>query len=200
MLDDAITYYVYANSHILVYPIPGATGRLRAGERLINVVWYRNYLAGDDLDDLLVDANGIRTRSVGAARTAARRTTSPKRVAVAAARLPPAIAEVVLRGRRPLRAGGARSRRATDGFRPRLFARRCGIRRSSTRGCRYGQGCRGCVDVAQTLWPPIPMTLPLRWLRGNLVSSNWDEVCKRGHARSGGVRRSTGRGAPVIPT
>ena len=26
-LDDAITYYVYANSHILVYPIPGRTGR-----------------------------------------------------------------------------------------------------------------------------------------------------------------------------
>ena len=26
---DAITYYVYANSHILVYPIPGRMGRWR---------------------------------------------------------------------------------------------------------------------------------------------------------------------------
>ena len=31
-LGDAITYYVYANSHILVYPIPGSRrfGRRRA--------------------------------------------------------------------------------------------------------------------------------------------------------------------------
>lgn len=27
-LDDAITYHVYANSHILVYPIPGPGERL----------------------------------------------------------------------------------------------------------------------------------------------------------------------------
>ncbi|HZY07698.1 MAG TPA: NAD(P)-binding protein, partial [Ilumatobacteraceae bacterium] len=44
-LDDAITYYVYANSHILVYPIPGRDGSVAPGERLINIVWYRNYLS-----------------------------------------------------------------------------------------------------------------------------------------------------------
>lgn len=59
-LGDAITYFVYANSHILVYPIPNADGSVRVGERLINFVWYRNYLEGDDLDDLLTDANGTR--------------------------------------------------------------------------------------------------------------------------------------------
>ena len=60
ILDDAITYYVYANSHILVYPIPGRDGSVARGGRLINIVWYRNYLAGDDLDDLLVDTDGCR--------------------------------------------------------------------------------------------------------------------------------------------
>ncbi len=59
-LTDAITYYVYANSHILVYPIPGLDGSVDDGDRLINFVWYRNYLEGDDLDDLLTDRSGAR--------------------------------------------------------------------------------------------------------------------------------------------
>ncbi len=59
-LGDAITYFVYANSHILLYPIPGPDGSVRPGERLINFVWYRNYLAGGDLDDLLTAATGGR--------------------------------------------------------------------------------------------------------------------------------------------
>ncbi len=56
-LGEAITYYVYANSHILVYPIPAVT---EAGQRLINFVWYRNYQAGPDLDDVLTDRLGVR--------------------------------------------------------------------------------------------------------------------------------------------
>jgi len=55
---EAITYYVTANSHILVYPIPGLDGSVKPGERLINFVWYRNYRDGDDLDDLLTDQQG----------------------------------------------------------------------------------------------------------------------------------------------
>ena len=93
-LGDAITYFVYANSHILVYPIPGLDGSVALGERLINFVWYRNYLAGGDLTDVLTDAAGdVRETSLppGAAR--------PEHVAelkaTAAARLPPVIAHVV---------------------------------------------------------------------------------------------------------
>jgi 2,6-dihydroxypyridine 3-monooxygenase len=56
--DDAMTYYVLANSHILVYPIPGMDGSVKPGERLLNFVWYRNYLAGGDLDDLMTDQSG----------------------------------------------------------------------------------------------------------------------------------------------
>ncbi len=59
-LTDAITYYVYANSHILVYPIPGLDGSVTPGERLINFVWYRNYLEGPDFDDLMTDRTGHR--------------------------------------------------------------------------------------------------------------------------------------------
>lgn len=59
-LTDAITYHVFANSHILVYPIPGHDGSAAVGDRLINFVWYRNYLSGGDLDDLLTDTDGQR--------------------------------------------------------------------------------------------------------------------------------------------
>jgi 2,6-dihydroxypyridine 3-monooxygenase len=94
ILDDALTYYVYANSHILVYPIPGRDGSLAPGERLINIVWYRNYLAGADLDDLLTDASGNR-REVSVPPGAIRPDHVAEARAVAAARLPPPIAEVV---------------------------------------------------------------------------------------------------------
>lgn len=93
-LDDAITYFVYANSHVLVYPIPGRDGSVVPGERLINIVWYRNYLAGDDLDDLLLDRLGAH-REVSVPPGALRAEHVAEARAVAAARLPPPIAEAV---------------------------------------------------------------------------------------------------------
>jgi 2,6-dihydroxypyridine 3-monooxygenase len=57
-LGEAITYHVAANSHILVYPIPGMDGSVLKGERLINYVWYRNYLEGGDLNHLMTDRDG----------------------------------------------------------------------------------------------------------------------------------------------
>lgn len=59
-LGEAITYYVFANSHFLVYPIPGLDGSVAEGDRLINFVWYRNYLDGDELNELLTDRRGQR--------------------------------------------------------------------------------------------------------------------------------------------
>jgi 2,6-dihydroxypyridine 3-monooxygenase len=93
-LDDAITYYVYANSHILVYPIPGRDGSVDVGNRLVNIVWYRNYRAGDDLTDLMTDRNG-HVRDVSMPPGAIRDEHADEARAVAAARLPPCIAEVV---------------------------------------------------------------------------------------------------------
>ncbi len=92
-LSEAITYYVYANSHILVYPIPNADGSVAAGDRLINFVWYRNYLEGDDLDDLLTDNTGVRRDlSVPPGAMASHHLSEARH---AAARLPQSIASVV---------------------------------------------------------------------------------------------------------
>ncbi len=93
-LGDAITYYVYANSHILVYPIPDNEGSVAVGGRLINFVWYRNYLEGGELTDLLTDQTGVeRELSVPPGAMASHHVAEAR--ATAAARLPPQIAAVV---------------------------------------------------------------------------------------------------------
>jgi 2,6-dihydroxypyridine 3-monooxygenase len=94
-LNDAITYHVYANSHILVYPIPGPDGSVRPGERLINFVWYRNYQTGGDLEDLMTDSEGT-FREISLPPGLARAEHVAEMRATAAARLPARIAEVVL--------------------------------------------------------------------------------------------------------
>ena len=93
-LGDAITYHVHANSHILVYPIPSADGDVEPGRRLMNVVWYRNYNHPDDLDDLLTDRRGERRDlSIPPGLVADHHVDELR--AVARARLPAPIAEVV---------------------------------------------------------------------------------------------------------
>jgi 2,6-dihydroxypyridine 3-monooxygenase len=67
ILAEAISYCILPNSHILIYPIPGAGGSTAPGERLINWVWYRNCAEGAELDALLTDRDGTRHDvSVGA--------------------------------------------------------------------------------------------------------------------------------------
>jgi 2,6-dihydroxypyridine 3-monooxygenase len=94
LLGDAITYFVYANSHILVYPIPGPDGSVEPGHRLINFVWYRNYLPGGDLDDLMTDAAGV-THEISLPPGAPRPEHAAELRATARARLPPALARVI---------------------------------------------------------------------------------------------------------
>ena len=93
-LGDAITYYVFANSHVLVYPIPGLDGSVAVGERLVNFVWYRNYRAGGDLDDLLTSADGVH-RPLSVPPGAVRGDHVEELRAAARARLPALLAEVI---------------------------------------------------------------------------------------------------------
>jgi len=91
---DAITYHVTANSHVLVYPIPGRDGCVAPGARLVNFVWYRNYLEGGDLADLMTDRDGVRRDlSLPPGAVSARHDTEAR--ATARARLPTSIAAVI---------------------------------------------------------------------------------------------------------
>jgi 2,6-dihydroxypyridine 3-monooxygenase len=94
LFADAITYYVYANSHILIYPIPGPDGSVEPGERLMNFVWYRNYDEGGDLEDLLTDDTGQR-RDVSVPPGALAERHVAEMRAEARARLPEPMAAVV---------------------------------------------------------------------------------------------------------
>jgi 2,6-dihydroxypyridine 3-monooxygenase len=58
--EDAINYQVLPGSHILVYPIPALDGSLAEGDRLINMVWYVNVAAGQELDHLTTGRDGVR--------------------------------------------------------------------------------------------------------------------------------------------
>jgi 2,6-dihydroxypyridine 3-monooxygenase len=94
-IGDAITYHVYANSHILAYPIPSVDGEVTPGGRLINFVWYRNYLAGGDLDNLMTGRDGdIRSVSVPPGEIGSHHVDEMR--ATAAARLPSVLASIVL--------------------------------------------------------------------------------------------------------
>lgn len=99
-LQDAITYYVYANSHILVYPIPGMDGSVAPGDRLINFVWYRNYLPGSDLDGLMSDCDGT-LHEVSVPPGMLRPQHVAEMRATASARLPERIRTVVLAVEQP---------------------------------------------------------------------------------------------------
>lgn len=57
-IDDTITYALVPHSHALVYPIPGADGRVDRGHRLWNFVWYRNVAKGAAFDELMTDRDG----------------------------------------------------------------------------------------------------------------------------------------------
>jgi 2,6-dihydroxypyridine 3-monooxygenase len=92
-LHDALTYQLLPHSHVLVYPIPGPGGEVAEGERLVNVVWYRNVPA-DELPAFLTDRTGAR-RPVSLPPGAVPDDAVAEMRGYAAAHLAPPIAEAV---------------------------------------------------------------------------------------------------------
>ncbi len=100
VLGDSIAYQLLENSHIVMYPIPNLDGAVKAGERLMNFVWYRNVTDGQPLKQLLTDREG-RRRSVSLPPGAVRDESVDEMQAFARARLSRPIAEVVLKTEQP---------------------------------------------------------------------------------------------------
>ncbi len=104
-LADAITYQVLptragGGGHVLVYPIPGPSGSLRPGERLMNFVWYRNVEVGAPFESLMTDRHGV-PRPVSLPPGAARPEFVDEVRSDARRRLAPVITEVVERVAEP---------------------------------------------------------------------------------------------------
>jgi len=94
-LQEAITYHLMADGHLLAYPILTRDRDTGKAKRLINWLWYVNVSEGDPLDDLLTDRDGVlRDTSL------AYNTLQEKHVARlrqnARKKLPPLFAELVL--------------------------------------------------------------------------------------------------------
>ena len=99
-LGNAITYHLTEEGHILVYPIPGPSGELAPGNRTQSFVWYYNYAAGRELDDLLTDRTGRRRdSSVPPGLMREEHVSRMKRHA--AERFSPAVTEVVTKTAKP---------------------------------------------------------------------------------------------------
>lgn len=59
LLRDALAYSVGPNTHICMYPIPASQDALALRDRLMNYVWYRNVPEGPELDEMMIDKQGI---------------------------------------------------------------------------------------------------------------------------------------------
>jgi 2,6-dihydroxypyridine 3-monooxygenase len=100
LLADSICYQVMPDSHMLLYPIPAMDGSVVPGRRLANFVWYRNYAAGEELDGLMTDRDGVR-RDLTLPPGAAREAHLDELRTVAGTQLAPQFAEVVRRTKLP---------------------------------------------------------------------------------------------------
>jgi 2,6-dihydroxypyridine 3-monooxygenase len=100
LLNDALTYSVAPETHIVLYQIPGVYGELQPGKRQINYVWYRNIAAGVDFRELLTDSHG-RTGLVSLHPGQVQRRFVDEMKAAAEHTLSPAAAEVVVRTKDP---------------------------------------------------------------------------------------------------
>lgn len=100
LFEDAMVYQVLSPGHVLVYAIPDRHGRTTPPHRDLNFVWYRNYAPGAELDDLMTDVDGV--LRTGTMPPGSIRAGHVAEMRSSAARLAPAIGEVVLGCGRPL--------------------------------------------------------------------------------------------------
>jgi 2,6-dihydroxypyridine 3-monooxygenase len=94
-LQEAITYHLMPNSHVLVYPIPVMDRAPGGAQPFLNWLWYRNVPHGPRLDDLMTDCEGI-LREVSLGPGAVREENVATLRREAAALLPQPLAELIL--------------------------------------------------------------------------------------------------------
>ena len=165
----------------------------------MNFVWYRNYLAGGDLDDVLTDADGAAARAVACRPARPAPTTSPSCGPTARARLPAAIADVVVGVEQPF------LQVIYDVEVPRMaFGRVCLI--GDAAFVVRPHAAAGTAKAAADAWA-LAEALDARRRRpggaarrGRPGSSRSAASCSSGRAASAAGPRSTGPGSPAIPS
>ena len=92
--SEKFTFFLGQNTQILCYLIPGPSGELRTGERLLNWVWYWNVPEGDALRETLTDIDG-RTHDFSVPQGRVRQDLVERQKAIAAEALPDAFGRLV---------------------------------------------------------------------------------------------------------
>lgn len=99
--SERFTFFHDTGIQILAYLIPGKTGTVEPGQRLVNFVYYTNFPEGsDELNEIMTDKNGQRrhiTMPPGMLPEAA----WEKQKQIAKERLPPQFAEIVCKTQQP---------------------------------------------------------------------------------------------------
>ena len=94
MFSGKFTFFLGRNTQILCYLIPGPSGELAEGQRLLNWVWYWNVPEGDALREVLTDRDG-RTHDHSVPEGRARQDLVKRQKSIAEEVLPEAFAKLV---------------------------------------------------------------------------------------------------------
>ena len=134
VLSDALTFDVVANSHAIVYPIPGEEGT-GPEHQLVNYVWYRNVAEGPELNKLLLDKRGT-TGMVSVHPGQVQDDHIDELKAAAVRQLSPAVAEVVAATETPYLqvVSDVRSARMAQGRVALIGDAACGVRPHAAAG------------------------------------------------------------------
>lgn len=184
LLHEAIAYQVMPRSHILAYPIPNMDGSLEVGHRLVNWVWYRNVEAGERLDALLTDRQGVRHELSLAPGSVRDRSVDDLR-GEAQRQLPPVLAETVTKTTQPFvqvvfdievpRMGFGRVCLIGDAafaLRPHAAAGTAKAAEDAWKLAEAVAACEGDVVGAVRRWEPAQLTLGRRVLERTRAAGN----------------------------
>ena len=98
--SEKFTFFLGPNTQILCYLIPGPSGELAKGERLLNWVWYWNVAGGDELGEVLTDRDG-KTHDYSVPEGRVREDLVERQKAIAGEVLPEAFGRLVARTDEP---------------------------------------------------------------------------------------------------
>jgi 2,6-dihydroxypyridine 3-monooxygenase len=157
-LQEAITYHLMADGHLLAYPILARDRLTGKAKRLINWLWYVNVPEGDALDDLLTDRGGV-LRDTSLAYQSLQEKHAARLRQNARKTLPPLFAELVLSTREPF------IQAVFDGVIPTMAFGRVGIMGDAAFAARPHCGA-GTAKAAEDAWQ-----------LGNALAQTNNEVC-----------------------
>jgi len=98
---ERFTFFHGPGTQILAYLIPGPKGTVKAGERLVNFVWYSLFpVDGKEFEELMTDEEGVRHR-ITLPPGKMRKSVWEKQIRVAQETLPPQFAEIISKTKKP---------------------------------------------------------------------------------------------------